>query len=210
MSEKEVSTRIYENDREQLNLMSNKYGMKASLILGHLIKKAVEYNILEEGWEAKLAESQLHDFLLEADLEYKKQFERDKHRAILKAKQTAFQELIKVMPVDERKSFLEQILGDPTNNGDFLDNLSSYQMFTIDGVRRLLAPDGEGGPIVPGIHPDNIIECERGFHIVKGFCKCQLWKICQIRKEEYEHYLATSGSREQQNRYLDRHDRRYR
>lgn len=209
MSDKEVTTRILEEDRDKLNRLSEKYNMKASAILGHIIDQSLKYNTLDMDWEKALAENQLHDFLMDADMEYRKTFERDKHRAILRAKQTAFQEYIKVMPPDERKPFLEQILGDPATNGDFLDNLSSYQMYTVNGERKLLSPGEEGAPNMPGIHPDRIVTCERGHHIIGDFCKCLLWRTCELRASEYQNYIAVHGTEATKTRYIDRANRRY-
>lgn len=206
LEDKEVTTRIMESDRDALNLISQKMGMKASLILGHLIDLAQRHGLLESGWEDRLAEARFHEMLLEADIEYKKGFERDKHRAILQAKQIAFKEYLKVMTASEKKTFLEQVLGE--TGGDLLDSFQSYQMFVIDGEKKFLAPNPDGSPNIPGVSRDALIECERGWHMTGGFCRCNLWRDCPMRSEEYIDYLAKHGTESQRRRYLDRSARR--
>ena len=113
-----------------------------------------------------------------------------------------FKEYLKTMQPAEKKKFLENVLGD-TSGGNFLENLSSYQMFIIDGEKKLYVPDGEGFPVIPGINRDRVVKCDRGFHIKNARCSCRYWRECPIGASQYEDWLSKFGTPKQQKQYLE-------
>lgn len=193
--------RVTDEDRDEINRLCSLHGMSQEVIIGRLVGENKKYNLFENGWKRKLAESEFEKLLEDTDLEFRKKLELDKHRAILKAKMMVFQEYIKTLPASEKKQFLENVLGD-VNSGNFLENLSSYQMFFIDGEKKLFMPDSEGYPVIPGIKRDRLIQCERGFHIENSRCTCSLWRECPHGSTKYEDWLGKYGTQAQQDSYL--------
>lgn len=206
MSDKEVTTRIYETDRDQLNALSSKHGMKSAVILGYIIDKAVEYRILEEGWEKELAEKEFQQLLADTDIEFRKKVELRKVKAQIDAKMFVFKEWMKTLDNKDRKQFLDNVLGDMRGE-NFLDRLTNYQMFLIDGEKRLLPMDENGYPVISYVMIDEIIKCYRGFHIKNNRCNCRDWATCEHGKTSYENWLAVNGTALEQRRYLEEHSR---
>lgn len=206
MSDKEVTTRILESDREKLNNLSAKYTLKSSVILGFLIDNGIKYGMLEQGWQEKLAEDQLQETLADLDIEFRKKVELKKVDAQIKAKMMVFKEWLGVLDTTQKKQFLENVLGD-TNSGDFLEKLTNYQMFIVDGLKRLYPMDDRGRPMIAFVQPDDLIPCMRGFHIQGNRCDCRYWESCEFGKQSYEDWLAVNGSPLEQQRYLEESER---
>lgn len=203
MSEdKEVTTRITESDRDKLNNLSSKYGMKASVILGYIIDQAIKYNTLEAGWEGKLAEDKLADYLKDADLEFRKKVELLNIKAQISAKTMVFKNWMDILPPSEKRQFLENVMG-ARKGEDFLEQLANYQMYLIDGLKKLYPPEQDGYPSIPWISKVDIIKCLRGFHIANNRCDCRYWDSCEHGKAQYENWLAAHGSQQEQRRYLE-------
>lgn len=202
MSDKEVTTRIQENHRDKLNDLSSKYGMKASVILGYLVDLALEYKMLDSGWEKTLAERELQDILADMDIEFRKKVELKKVTAQINAKMMVFKEWMRILPPNEKKQFLENVLGD-IKGEDYLDRLTNYQMFIVDGEKRLYPMGDMGLPIIAFTPPEAIIKCMRGFHIENNKCECRYWNSCEYGKAAYENWLAVHGTHAEQRRYLE-------
>lgn len=202
MSDKEVTTRILESDRTKLNDLSSRYSMKASVILGHLIDLGIKHKMLESGWESNLAEQELQEILADMDIEFRKKVELKKVTAQINAKMMVFKEWMKILPPNEKKQFLENVLGD-TKTGDFLEKLTNYQMFIVDGEKKLYPVDESGYPLIPFVQLVNILKCARGFHIVNNRCNCRYWESCEYGKAAFESWLAEHGTPHEQQRYLE-------
>lgn len=202
MSDKEVTTRIYEKDRDSLNSLAARYNMKASVILGHIIDLAVSHNMLDDGWETKLAESEFEELLKDADLDFRKKVELKKAQAQINAKMMVFKEWLGILEPKEKRQFLENVLGD-TKSGDFLEKLTNYQMFLVDGYKRLYPVSEDGYPKIPYVSAAEIVVCTRGFHIVNNRCDCRYWNSCEFGAAAFEDWLGKHGTLAEQKRYLE-------
>jgi len=194
--------RVSEETREEINRLCSFHNMAVDVVLGKLLNENQKHNFFEAGWSKALAEKEFQKLLQDVDIEFRKKIELDKHRAILKAKMIVFQEYIKTLPSAEKKNFLENVLGD-VNSGNFLESLSTYQMFIIDGEKKLFMPDSEGFPTIPGINRDRLIKCERGFHIKNTRCTCEFWRECPVGATAYEDWLGKFGTDAQRKSYLE-------
>jgi predicted transcriptional regulator len=201
-----VTIRIEESTREKLNNLASQLNMTHSVIIDYLIDKAIRYEMFQDGWEKALAQSEYQSLLDEDDRELRKRLEIEKAKRILSVKQKAFEKYLDVLEPVERRQFLEAILGS-MKDGDFLDKLSNYQLFVVDGAKKLCEPDEMGRPKLIGINPELIIVCDKGYHVVGGWCQCSLWRSCPMRGPEYEKYLALHGTPTQQRKYIESQSR---
>lgn len=200
--EKETTTRIYEKDRDKLNQLSSEYGMKVSIVLGHIIDIAKKYKVLDRDWIENLVQKEVSNYLKDQDVEFRKKLELKKLDSIQKAQMLIFKEWLGILEPTEKKKFLEDVMG-VRRGADFLERLSNYQLFMIDGEKRLYAPDAEGYPEIPYTDKLDIIKCVRGFHIRLNRCDCRRWQECEHGAAAYENYLAANGSDLERKRYLE-------
>lgn len=188
---------------EKLSLVSSTSGMNRGLIIDYLLDEAIRLNMFDEDWLEKIVKERFHVLLMEADVDYRKSFERDKHRAILDTKKMLLKELMRTLEKKEKRAYLESVLGDPTSGVDLLENLSSYQMVTVNGEKRFLPPGADGFPRIVGIPPSQIIRCNRGIHTVNSSCPgCDIYKTCEILREERIAWLAEHGTTAEQEAYI--------
>ena len=128
---KTVMVRIRVEDKEILDDISEKKGMKIPVILSYLMEQAIKYSMFDEGWLEELTKVSLHQILLETDLDYKKGFEVAKYKAILKTQQMLIKEFITSMPSSERNSYIKNVLGDP-NKDNLLEVLTTQQIYSVN------------------------------------------------------------------------------
>lgn len=198
----EKTTRITEADRDSLNDLSSRYGIKSSTILGHLIDYCIKYGMLDDGWETKLAEKELAEYLKDADLDFRKKVEIMNIKARINAQMMVFKNWLAILGPTEKRQFLENVMG--ANRGeDFLEKLANYQMFLIDGVKRLYPPDTDGYPIISYTQKGALIKCVRGYHIKNNRCDCRYWAECEYGAKAFEEWLAEHGSQLERQRYLE-------
>lgn len=181
--------------------------MTVDVFLAFLLDQNDKYNFADSTWLDKAVAQRYSDISDNQDADMRKRLEIDRHRVVLKVKADALQLYIKDLKGDERKIFLEKLLGGNPQDPDFLDQMSSYQMYVIDGVKRLVEPDINGRPKFKG-DPRDLIVCDKGYHVRGSWCQCVLWKTCPIRSAEYEQYLIENGTEAERNKYLAERNRR--
>jgi hypothetical protein len=152
------------------------------------------HELLEPDWKDRVSEFVLSDFLQKNDVDMLKKVELKKIDAINKARNTAFNEYIKVLKPKRRKEFLEELLGaDNLESGNILERFADYTLKSIDGRSKMVKVSESGKPIILGVNPDHIIPCEFGYHVVGEYCDCKNWRTCSIRQQEYGKYLQERG-----------------
>jgi hypothetical protein len=182
--------KLDDSDHANLVTLAQTYKMNMNVIVGYLIDMCSKYDLLDPDWIEPILEERIKDFLSSHDADLAKKLQIERTRTINSAKLTAFKKYIDVLEPEARKDFLENILGN-VNDESFLDNISNYAMFTIDGTPRLY-PIHEGKPVIAGV---TLVACMTGYHIAGNYCKnCRKWRDCEFRKEEYQSYLSRIGS----------------
>ncbi len=205
MSEKKSRKTVKLTDEiyEKLSLISSTTGMNRGLIIDYLLDEALRLNMVDAGWDDRMLDARFHSLLMEADIDYRKSFERDKHRAILDTKKMLLKELMRTLEPKEKRAYLESVLGDPTSGADLLENMASFQMFTVNGEKRFLPPGSDGFPRIVGIPPSQIKRCNRGLHTLNSSCPgCDIHRTCEILREERINWLAEHGTTAEQEAYI--------
>lgn len=195
-----VTIRVSAETRDRINKLTQ-YGTQ-DVIIAYLLDQNDKYDLFKPGWARELAQDQLQDILSDADIEFRKKVEFANHKARLKTVQRVFDAYLKTLPLDEKRDWLENILGN-TRSTNFLENMTSYQMFIVDGLKRLLLPLDDGFPRIPGIPRDRVISCDRGFHIINSRCECRYWNECELGSAQYEDWLSQYGTELQKKQYLE-------
>jgi hypothetical protein len=181
--------KVPKDTHETLTNLAQSTKMTMGDIIGYLVDLCEKWDMLDPDWLEGMIQEKLDDFLSKHDIEFSKKLQLERTRTVNKAKLTAFNKYLDVLPPEARKEYLENILGS-TGEENFLENLSNYTMFTIDGVRKFLEADPDGKPIVAGANMNNIVPCDNGYHFIGNFCKCGKWRNCRFRSKEYQNYLA--------------------
>lgn len=195
-----TSIKVKTETRDRINLVAQRLNMTVDVILGFLLDQNDKYNFVDSTWLDRAVAERYSNILDSQDSEMRKKLEIDRHRTILKIKSDALKMYVLTLQGVERKSFLEKLLGNP-NDANFLEKMSSYQLFVIDGIKRFVEPDINGRPTFKG-DPLDLVVCEKGYHARGAWCECPLWRGCPIRSSEYETYLINQGTEAERNRYL--------
>lgn len=195
------------NDKvhEILSEVSEQTNITLGDIVGYLTDLLVKYNLMDPDWLEPIIEESVKEYLTKHDLDLAKKLELERSKTINKAKLEAFKQYLNVLEPEIKKGFLENILGN-VNDESFLDSISNYQMFMIDGVRKLFQVDTDGKPIIPGLNKEQLVTCMIGYHFIGNFCKCNKWRDCKIRNDEYTLYLAKTDPnmrKEKTRRYVE-------
>ena len=140
------TVRISDDDKLILNDLCEKRGMTQGVVVGYLLEQAVRYNMFDSDWIEELTEVTFHDLLQEADLDYRKGFEVARYKAELNLKSTLIKELIKAMPPVERVAYLKETLGGHEKGVDLIESMSSQQMYSVNGEKKMIAPGQDGRP----------------------------------------------------------------
>lgn len=183
--------KVSEETHEYLTALSQSTKMNMGVIIDYLVDVQQEHNLLDPDWLETLLEDRMSDFIAKKDIDLQKKIEFERAKVVNRAKFEAFKQYLNVLEPETKKAFLENILGDVESEG-FLDSISNYQMFNIDGLNKLCQLDETGLPIVPGVNMAQIIACDNGYHTIGGFCKCNKWRTCKIRSQEYLTYLSNT------------------
>lgn len=195
------SVRVDDETKAVIIDLCKKTKMNQGVLVGYMADKFKEYDMLDPNWLDLLVEKRFAEMLEEVDLSFRKTIEILNHKAVLKAKQLALKEWLGVLDSKQKKEFLENIMGNPSTT-NFLDQISSYQMYVVNGSKRIIAPDKHGAPMVPGANPEDVINCDTGWHVKGAYCNCRLWRTCPIRTEEIQNWLAVTGTHREQEDYL--------
>ena len=200
-----ATIKIPDEDKKKLDLVCAQLNMKPAAIIGYIVDQFIKYRMAEHGWVDALLERRFHQMLLEADIEYKKDFEKDKYRSVLRIQESMIREKIKAMPDEKKLAFIDEVLGSPTNAGDIIDRITSTQVYRVNSENRMLQPDQDGKPRISGIPPSQIVACDKGWHTAMDDCRaCQNRATCEIRRGFIIEWLAVHGTSRQQEDFLNR------
>lgn len=201
-----VNIRVELDTREKINTFCQSAQMSQGVMVGYLVDLNEKHDFFDKGWRDKIAEEAFRETLDKRYEEERQRLTLQTHRQMLKTKGDLLKLYVLSMPKDERKIFLERVLGD-LKSDNLLDVVVNYQLFMVDGERRACQPGPEGKPVITGVDPSRIVSCERGFHILEAWCKCDVWRRCPLRLKEYETWLVEHGSESERNRYLEDRNR---
>lgn len=197
-----VTIRVSEETRDKINRIAEKTNMKVDAILTYLTGLNDKYDFFSVNWVKDLVEREVQEYLKDIDIEFQKKVELQKNKAVINAQMLVFKEWLSILERQEKKQFLENVMG--ANKGtDFLEKLANYQMFVVDGLKKLYPPDTDNYPQIPFVAKVDIVKCRRGFHIVNNRCDCRLWTECELGSGAYENWLAEHGTPQEQRRYLE-------
>lgn len=200
--------------QERLTVLAQIHKIPVPELIAYFMDLNDVHNFLEADWIEKLTEDALRLELQKKDPEFAKKIELERAKTINKAKFEAFRQYIAVLDPENRKIFLENVLGN-VNDETFIESISNFQIYNVDGTNRLYQVDEDGKPKIPGTNPENIVSCLMGYHIQGGFCKCNKWRDCGLRSQEYLTYLSKSDpnmKREETRRFATNYkgDKNYR
>jgi len=198
------TVKVESDTRDKLRELSEKLNMAQGVIVGYLIDLNEKYDFFQENWLDKITEEKYSETLDRRYDEERRALNIATHKTVLSTKKSLVIEYVRALTREEKKAFLESVLtgiSDPKQN--FLDTVVNYQLFMVDGKMRGCQPDPTGKPIIPGIDSQNIVACQRGYHVLGQFCECTIWRECPLRSKEYEEWLMEHGSETERNRYLD-------
>ena len=195
------TVRVTDEDKKKIIDLTKKTKMNQGVLIGYMADKFEEYNMLDPEWLDVLVNKRFAEMLEEVDLSFRKTIEVITFKAVLKAKHLALKQWLEILPAKDKREFLENIMGNPTNT-NFLDQISSYQMYVVNGGKRIVSPDKSGAPMIPGANNDQIITCETGWHVKNSFCNCRMWRTCPIRQGEVQDWLGQHGTTREREDYL--------
>lgn len=195
--------RVYVDDFEIMDGFSKSKKMKIPVLFSYLMEQVIKYDMFEGDWVEELTKVSFHDLLLEADLDYKKGFEVAKYKAELNLKSTLIKEFIKSMPPEEKQNYLKNVLGDP-NKDNLLEVLSTQQMYSVNGQKKMFAPGAEGSPRIVGIPPSHIKQCPTGWHILNDPClACARKKTCKIVLDDRIEWVSEYGTHAEREKLIE-------
>jgi hypothetical protein len=204
-----VNIRIAPDVRDKINSVCEVRNETQSIVVGYLVDLNEQYDFFDPEWRERIAQDEFKDIFDKQFEEERRALDKQTHRAMLKLKTDLLKEYVRALGREERRAFLESVLGD-LESANFLDEVVNYQLFIVDGKRRACQPDSEGKPVIKGIDSSLIAPCEKGFHILGQFCDCDLWRDCPLRLKEYQEWLVEHGSESDRRKFLDDQSRRER
>lgn len=197
-----VTIRVSEETRTAINQIAEKTNMSVDAILTYFTSLNEKYDFFNVNWIKELVESEVAEYLKDIDAEFAKKIELQKNKAVINAQMLIFKEWMNTLDRQEKKQFLENVMG--ANKGtDFLEKLANYQMYVVDGYKKLYPPDQDGYPQIPFISKTDIVRCRRGYHIVNNRCDCRLWTECDLGSGAFEDWLGKHGTQAEQRKYLE-------
>jgi hypothetical protein len=182
--EKDDEVRVSKTVKESLITICEEKHIRIEDLVNVLLGIYQQYDIFNENWYNELKDKLTVEITKQVtDEKLNNAIALQRNGYVLKAKSYAFNEYIKVMPPEERRTFLENLLKiDAAKKGDFLDNISQYGLVTINGVKTMMLINDSGDPVMKTDR--DVISCEMGLHSVGSFCKCRNYAFCKIKKEE--------------------------
>lgn len=195
--------KIKKEDKDKIDLLHKQLQMDRGVVIGYLADQAVKYQMFESDWVDKLIEERFSEMLKEADISYRRTFEIDKHRSVLRIREKMIEARLKTLPDSDRMAFVDSLLGDPAQAGDIIDRISATQIYRVNGENRSLTPDADGKPRIVGIPPSQIVKCKRGFHTHLSDCLACVDRLtCETRKGIIVDWLAIHGTSQQQETFI--------
>lgn len=178
------TVKLEKDTHEKLIDLSQKSSMAMSVILGYLVDLCIKYDMLEPDWESGLREQLsigLKQNVSDDRLERALTIERSK--AVTKAKLIAWTKYIDCLQVEDRKKYLEQLLGSgglvPTGQ-DFIDTLSQWSLVKVNNEARMVRTNPDGTLQLSS----ELQQCQTGYHVPNAFCKGNCWQTCDLKARE--------------------------
>ncbi len=197
------TVRITEEDKMILDDLCEKLNMKKGVVLGYLLEQAIKYNMFDAQWIEELTAVTFRDLLKKADIEYRKGFEIVRYKAELSLKATLIKELVKAMPPKARVAYLQETLGGHKKGVDLIESMSSQQMYSVNGEKKMIAPGQDGRPRIHNLAPGQIIQCPRGWHTKHNPCvACDNCKTCEIMFDERVEWLGMHGTTKEREDFI--------
>lgn len=158
--------------------------MSMSVIVGYMVDLCQKYDMLDPDWTTKLREQlivETNQIVTDERLERALTIERSK--AVTKAKLIAWTKYIDCLAAEDRKKYLEQLLGSgglvPTGQ-DFIDTLSQWSLVKINNESRMIKTNPDGTLQLN----ESVVTCQTGYHIANAFCKGNCWQTCEVKMRE--------------------------
>jgi hypothetical protein len=199
-----TTIKVSKEIKEKLIRLTQQTKMNQGLIVEYMIDMFLEYNMLKANWVDDLVQERFHQLLISADIEYKKKFEENKHKSILKIQETMIKKKLDLMDKGKAVEFIDQMLGSPESALDLIDRITATQVFRVNAESKMYQPDQDGKPRIMGIPPSQIVRCDEGWHTAMNDCRaCHNRLSCEVRKSFIIEWLAVHGTARQQNEFIE-------
>lgn len=187
--------RVAEETHTALTNLSTTHGYKMGIIIGLLVDECKKYGMLEADWIDKLRDQLRVEMVegLEEDKKVRQAITIMQAKAMIQAKMKILQTYLNDMPIEDRRKFTTAMLGmksDPNNPTLYLEGITDYQLFKVNGDRQFLKTQPDGSPQLKGVDEADVIPCSMGVHVRFAWCNCALWRSCALRKKEGEEKLS--------------------
>lgn len=178
------SVRLEKDTHEKLSQLSQDSSMSMSVIVGYLVDLCKKYSMLEPDWENQLREQLTIDLKQNvSDDRLERALTIERSKAVTKAKLIAWTKYIDCLPTEDRKKYLEQLLGSgglvPTGQ-DFIDTLSQWSLVKVNNEARMIKTNADGTLQIS----QELIQCQTGYHVPNAFCKGSCWQTCEVKARE--------------------------
>lgn len=199
------TVKLESDTHKKLLELSQKTSMSMSVILGYLIDLCSNYEMLEPDWIDKLREKSLLDTKeMVSDDKLERTLTLERARSVTRAKLMAWQKYIECLPVEDRRKYLEQLLGAGglvPSGQDFIDTLSQWSLVKVNGESRMIRTNPDGTLKLD----ESLMPCNTGYHIPNAFCKGSCWQTCEIKSRERRQTTlqVSSGVYDKDRRYLE-------
>jgi hypothetical protein len=175
-------------------------------LIGFGVDAVIKYEMLDRNWIEKLLNERFKAMLEKHDISFRKKVELDKQRNLFEIQKITYKKYLNSLDDEGLQEFMKNNLKG-INDGTYLENMSSNQIFSINGETKLFPSDEMGYPIIPRVSEKLIESCDIGFHIKNKRCRCEHWKTCPLGEKSYLVWLEKFGSNHEQNRYLEEMER---
>lgn len=166
---------------EALVRLAERHGISIKDIIAHFVTMGVKIRLLEPDWKSYLFESELEDYKRKLEEELRSKVETKKMDWKLRYKHDILMAYIKRLNDEEAKRFMEDIMAD-LKDPLFLEKLGEMELILLDGQRKLVKFE-KGKPVLP-VDPDKLMKCPKGWHVKHRWCKCDMWRECDLKAQE--------------------------
>jgi hypothetical protein len=195
--------------------MAQVSNLNMGVLIGYALELIDTHNMLEPDWLdeaiAQGVKEVLKDAPQKADIKHSQDMQKIGTRTVLGLRSWAIKEIAQQLEGQDKTDYLLKLIGGDPTDPHFIDDMTNYQAYNINGSRRMLKNGPDAKPEIPGVHPSNIVACETGYHIKGRKCDgCNQWRECPIRKEEYLEYLMRTDPnmrQEKTRRYVENYQR---
>lgn len=199
--EEQSRTWIRKETYRLLKEESETRGIKVIDIFDYLVLTMKRYDLLSEGWEAKLTGERMKEYKEKIETQFTATMTKEGIQHRNRVQRDVIKAYLDVLDPAERKTFIESKLGN-LSDPDFIDQLLNTQFLRLDGKKYPVKYDSEGKPIFKGLGRE-VVPCELGYHTVNGFCECDHWGECDLRMKERQDFRWKTSPEAQQARRME-------